>query len=165
MVVCNPLLHADCEGPYPHLLRRLLRHTEVKDPQLVRVVGLELAIDPIQRARRCLVAHGSAPDLAAPGPWQAKAAHQALDGAAGHRDAFSVQLTPDFVSTVYLKIQLPNPLNLRDQFRVSWRAGATQRGITLAGRRRYPDGAIGKTLQIGSTPWASRGMSTNDLRT
>lgn len=33
MVVCNPLLQADCEGPYPHLLRRLLRHTDADHPQ------------------------------------------------------------------------------------------------------------------------------------
>src|SRR5450830_95288 len=39
MVVCNPLLQADCEGPYPHLLRRLLRHTDVPTPDLVRSSG------------------------------------------------------------------------------------------------------------------------------
>ena len=38
MVVCNPLLQADCEGPYPHLLRRLLRHTDIGSPDLVRPV-------------------------------------------------------------------------------------------------------------------------------
>ena len=33
MVVCYLLLQADSEGPYPHLLRRLLRHTEARDPE------------------------------------------------------------------------------------------------------------------------------------
>ena len=36
MVVCNPLLQADCEGPDPHLLRHLLRHTDIGAPYLVR---------------------------------------------------------------------------------------------------------------------------------
>jgi hypothetical protein len=29
MVVCNLLLQAECEGPHPHLLRRLLQHTDI----------------------------------------------------------------------------------------------------------------------------------------
>jgi hypothetical protein len=35
MVVCHLLLQADGEGPYPHLLRRLLRHTDVTNPKLI----------------------------------------------------------------------------------------------------------------------------------
>jgi hypothetical protein len=34
MVVCNLPLQADYKGPYPHLLRRLLRHTDVGYPGL-----------------------------------------------------------------------------------------------------------------------------------
>lgn len=36
MVVCHLLLQADGEGPYPHLLRRLLRHTDIRHPDLLR---------------------------------------------------------------------------------------------------------------------------------
>jgi hypothetical protein len=50
MVVCNLLLQADCEGPYPHLLRCFLRHTEIAGPQLVWL-RLELPIAPVQWAR------------------------------------------------------------------------------------------------------------------
>ena len=55
MVVCNPLLQADCEGPYPHLLRRLLRHTDIGAPDLVGAVDGQAAqkvrIDLVLRMR------------------------------------------------------------------------------------------------------------------
>ncbi len=98
---------------------------KVGDPQLIRAVGLELAIDPIQWARGRLVADSGADDLAAPGPLQAKAAHQSLDGATGYRDAFAVQLTPDLVGAVDLQIGLPDPLDQRDHRRVALRTGTT----------------------------------------
>ena len=48
MVVCNPLLQADCEGPYPHLLRRLLRHTYVRCPDRIRGIHLKVAIQMVR---------------------------------------------------------------------------------------------------------------------
>lgn len=45
MVVCNLLLQADCEGPYPHLLHRLLRHTDIRSPDVIRA-------DDIQRTQQ-----------------------------------------------------------------------------------------------------------------
>ena len=45
MVVCYLLLQADSEGPYPHLLRRLLRHTDVsRSEQALMVAVCLLAI-------------------------------------------------------------------------------------------------------------------------
>ena len=35
MVVCHPFLQTDGEGPYPHLLRRFLRHTDIRAPDLI----------------------------------------------------------------------------------------------------------------------------------
>ncbi len=41
MVVCYLLLQADSEGPYPHLLRRLLRHTKVSNPGIGQIIPIE----------------------------------------------------------------------------------------------------------------------------
>ena len=48
MVVCHLLLQADGEGPYPHLLRRLLRHTDVTDPGLIDLPAIEPAIEQVR---------------------------------------------------------------------------------------------------------------------
>lgn len=45
MVVCYPLLQADSEGPYPHLLRRLLRHTEINKSLVRAYEHLDLAYE------------------------------------------------------------------------------------------------------------------------
>jgi hypothetical protein len=64
MVVCNPLLQADCEGPYPHLLRRLLRHTDVCAPDFIgschHTVTKQVGIDhmrPVRYRRSRLLIH------------------------------------------------------------------------------------------------------------
>src|SRR5512136_786051 len=56
MVVCNPLLQADCEGPYPHLLRRLLRHTDVGFPDPIRGIYLKFAIQKVRSDREIVLA-------------------------------------------------------------------------------------------------------------
>lgn len=55
MVVCNPLLQADCEGPDPHLLRRLLRHTDVGYPGLIGGLGLKVLLQKILGDRKRVV--------------------------------------------------------------------------------------------------------------
>ena len=52
----SPLLQADCEGPYPHLLRRLLRHTNIACPHLIDGRWLELAREQIRRHQRLATA-------------------------------------------------------------------------------------------------------------
>src|SRR4051795_12387451 len=85
--------HIDEAGPGGHV-------GEVGEPEHVRLRRAELAVDVIERARRCLVAdrrpHGLTPDYAL----QAKARHQPLDGAAGDLKAFSPQLPPDLARAV-----------------------------------------------------------------
>lgn len=49
MVVCHLLLQADGEGPYPHLSRRLLRHTDVGHPGLIGLRHGELALQVVGR--------------------------------------------------------------------------------------------------------------------
>src|ERR1700751_5331174 len=70
-------------GTYPHLSRRLLRHTEVGDPQHVRRWGMELAIDVIERAKCRLVAHRRSDRLAADDAFETHGSHQKCNRAAG----------------------------------------------------------------------------------
>jgi hypothetical protein len=56
MVVCNLLLQADCEGPYPHLLRRLRRHFDIGDPYPTRLCHIELLLQPVGYDDRSLAA-------------------------------------------------------------------------------------------------------------
>ncbi len=54
--------------------------------------------------------------MAAPNrPVQAHLAHQALHGAARHRDAFAVELLPHLAAAVDLEVRLPDPSNLDNQ--------------------------------------------------
>ena len=65
MVVCHLLLQADGEGPYPHLLRRLLRHTDARHPNGRGQVGLARARSTNQHhVAGCLheLARGQLPD-------------------------------------------------------------------------------------------------------
>ena len=62
---------------------------EVRDPELVRTIGLELPVDPVQRARCLAVGDRGAHDLAAHHTAQAQAPHQPLDRAAGNFNAFA----------------------------------------------------------------------------
>lgn len=126
MVVCHPLLQADGEGSYPHLLRRLLRHTEIGDPELIRPIRLELAMDPILRTRRGRIAEGGSHNLAAHRPPQAEATHQAFNGAARHLNPFSLQLPPDFIGAIHLEIGPPNTLDMRHQEFVTPSSGTSQ---------------------------------------
>ena len=97
--------------------------------------------------------HGLATDRAL----QAKARHQPLDGAAGNREAFSPQLPPDLPRAVDAEVLREHPLHLDLQFGVPLRTGRTLAGVDpLGDMRMVADGAIGNTLQIGSTPYTSR---------
>ena len=88
------------------------RGYNVRPPQLVGPLCLELPIDPIQRAGSACIAEGRAYDLAAPDTLQAQALHQPLDRAARYRDALSPHLLADLVGAVDPHIGLPDPLDL-----------------------------------------------------
>jgi len=105
---------------------------EVRNPQLVWPIRLEVAIDPVQRARHRAVTERGAHPLAAPHPAQAEAARQAFDGAAHDLNPFPPQLRPDLVSAIDLKVGLPDALNVRDQKRIAANSGAALRWISLS---------------------------------
>jgi hypothetical protein len=100
---------------------------------LIRPIRLELPIDPIQRARCRSVTEGGSHHLAAPHAAQTQSAHQAFDGTACHLNAFPLQLPPDLVGAIHLKVGQPDALNVRNQTCIPARPGAQQRGIALSG--------------------------------
>ena len=134
MVVCHLLLQADGEGPYPHLLRRLLRHTKIRHPQLIRAIRFELPIHPVQWTRRTAVRHRGLDRFATHGAAQPETAHQSFHRTACHRDTLALQLSPDLISAVDTQIGVPDPLDVRDQLRITPGASRLQSWISSASR-------------------------------
>ena len=102
---------------------------EVRDPELVRPLRLELPVDAIQRARRLGVADRRSHDLAAHHAAQPSSTHQSLARASSDREAFAPELAPDLVDAVDLHVGSPDTLDLRLQ-----RAGACDRQVPLHSR-------------------------------
>ena len=91
MVVCHLLLQADGEGPYPHLLRRLLRHTDICDPSLIRCCWCKLAIQQIVCQWQIMLAVRCVSEFASPLGPQAMLAHQAADAMTTDRQSLRMQ--------------------------------------------------------------------------
>jgi hypothetical protein len=88
---------------------------------------------------------------------QAHLPHQSGNGTARHINAFALQLTPDLANPVDLDVLFPDPRNIRPQNGIPLRSCRCPAGVhRQATWARYVDGAIGSTLQIGSTPWTAR---------
>lgn len=104
-----------CEaGPGRHI-------GEVRDPQPVRRRRVELAVDQIERARRCPVAHRGADGLAADRPLKTQFPHQPRHRAAGDGEAFAPQLTPHLAHAIDPEVLLEHPTHLDLQGRVTLR--------------------------------------------
>ena len=98
------------------------RHVgEVRDPERVRPRCLELPIDVVQRAWRCLVADRGSDRPAADDTLQSHGLHQALDGAAGHALAFPPQLPPNLARAIDLEVLLEHAGDLRHQAGIALR--------------------------------------------
>lgn len=95
--------------------------------------GRKLAVNVIVRIRRCRIRHGSAYNLATSDAGQALFAHEALDRAARHGNAFAFELPPDLLCAIDLHIEMPNPFNLRQQDVIALGACAAQLGLPLMG--------------------------------
>jgi len=106
---------------------------KIADPQLVRPLGLELAVDPVERARRLRIGYRCAHDLATHDTAQAGLAHQALYRAAGHRRSLTSQLAPPLVGAVDLQVRLPDPFNVDTQHVVALNTVTAQCRVTLLG--------------------------------
>src|SRR3990167_3024010 len=88
---------------------------EVRYPQLIGPIGLELSIDPVQWAWSRFVRDSGTDHLASAHAPQFQTLHEPLNGATGHRNAFTVHLMPDLVGTVNLHIGLPDLLDFGHQ--------------------------------------------------
>jgi hypothetical protein len=106
---------------------------QVADPQLVRPLGPELLVDPVQRARRLGIPVGGANDLASPDTAQTQFAHQALDRAASHQHALTSQLTPDLLDAIDLHVGPPDALYLGNQHIISTNPCAALVRLSLQG--------------------------------
>jgi hypothetical protein len=103
---------------------------EVAHPQLVRPLGAELSIDPVQRARSLGIGHRRSHALASHHPAQPQPAHQALHRAARHLDALAIELLPDLVCAVDAHVGVPHALDLGQQLRLALAPGRAARRIT-----------------------------------
>src|SRR3954471_18252392 len=92
---------------------------EVADPQRVRPQGPELPVDPVERARRGLVADRCPDRLAPDRPLQAHGPHQARDGAAGDRDPLPAELPPDLAHPIDPEVLLEHAPDLNLEPRVA----------------------------------------------
>ena len=94
---------------------------KIADPQLVRPLSLELAVDPVKRARHFRVRNRSAHDPATHDAAQAGTAHQPLDGATSHISTLTAQLPPHLFGSVDLQVGLPDALDVGAQHFIALR--------------------------------------------
>ena len=116
---------------------------EVADPQLVGPFGLELPIDPVQRARRLGVRHGGAHDLASharPAGLARRISRSTVQRATVN--AFAAQLPPDLVGSVDLHVGLPDALEpaAQDCIALGPRAAATPDRVDVPRGASSPTG-------------------------
>ena len=107
---------------------------EIADPQLVRPLRLELAVDPAEPAWRLRIGNRRAYDLAAHNAAQPGLAHQAHHGAAGHVGSLTPQLAPHLVGPVDLQVRLPDSFDVRAHHVVALSTGTAQCRVALLGR-------------------------------
>lgn len=102
------------------------RHArEVRQPQLVRAVGMELTLHTIQRTERLIAGHRCPQDLTELYALQSSPTHQSLYRASGSRDAFSLELLPDLHRPIALHVGVPYTLDFQDQCFIAQSPAAT----------------------------------------
>ena len=129
---------------------------EVRDPERIRPWRLELPVDVIQRTRRRLVADRRPHRLAADHALQAQARISRSTVQRATIEAFALQLPPDLAHAVDAEVLRRRRAESRSPVRRPAAPAPKLRGSArCAPCAWYVDGAIGNTLQIGSTPYAS----------
>jgi len=104
--------HVAEPGPGPHV-------REIRDPQTVRSLRGEVAIDEVGRPSRFLVAAGGELGPSSPSPLQAALAHEAPHPVTADLGPFPAQLVPEFASAVDPVVGLEHPGDLLVQACVS----------------------------------------------
>ena len=110
---------------------------EVGHPEAVGAIGDEASLDEVRRTILCLVGDGGASPLpSAPHAAQPQIAHEALNGAAGHRGALPIELGPDLVRPIDAAVLGVHPVDLGLQGLVTptpGADGASPRGVVGGG--------------------------------
>ena len=92
------------------------RHVrEVRDPELIRPVRREVALDQVGRTISAIVADGRLEALASPNAVAARCAHQTLDRTPGNLDALTPELLPGLVRAVDALALVVNATNFDGQ--------------------------------------------------
>ena len=89
--------------------------SEVRYPELVRPIGRELAVDPVQWSGDGHIGDRRANALAAHRPTQALQLHQPANRAARYCNSFSIHLLPDLRHAIDLHIGPPDTFDHRLQ--------------------------------------------------
>jgi hypothetical protein len=111
-----------------------------------------MAIDAVQRARRCFVRDHCANEFTPAKAVESQAPHHRLDLIARHLGSFTTHLMPDLDSEINLHIGLPDGLDLRHQSFIAFGPYAKQLGLAFAVRSR----SWGQWTQ-----WWPKGMGTH----
>ena len=102
--------------------------SKVGNPKLVWALGIELAIDQVQRAWSGGIGLRRSDLLASAGSFKSKLSHQALHGTAGNWQTFPVHLFPDFDDPVDLPVGMPDTLDITAVLGIGLAALAAQPG-------------------------------------
>lgn len=113
----------------------------------------ELAVHPVERERRRLVAHPGPHRRAADDAGKPYVAHQPDHRAAGNLDALPPQPAPHLAHALDAEVLLEHAPDLNLQLGVALGTSGQARRIGTPSHMLVQSGrAIGETLQIGSTP-------------
>jgi hypothetical protein len=130
-------------------------------PEHVRRRHPELPVHLVQRTRRLLVRDRRPVRLATDNALNPHALHQPCHRASGDIEALAAELPPDLAHAVDAPVLLEDTPDLGPQRHVPARTVRPPCRIRLPGEMivSQVDGAIGSTLQIGSTPCSPRWSS------
>ena len=106
---------------------------EIRYPEPVWTIRLEVAPYQILRTGRCAIGHRGAHALAATHPFNAQVAHQTFDRTARHANALAIHLLPDFAGSVDTKVLLPDSIDLGAQLFVLLGSLTTQLWLPTPG--------------------------------
>jgi len=138
---------------------------QVRNPQLIRPLGLEHPLGTVQRTRYQSVWRGGSHPLAPASTLQTQAFHQPLDRAACHPDTLTPHLQPDLVTAVDLPVGVPDTLDVGHEVVITLNTSTARLGMAPPGRMTpVTRRAICRTLQMGSTSKVWRFWSMKRFR-
>ena len=114
---------------------------QVRDPELVRACGVEVALHEVHRASAARIRLRRLESTSTDRPLEAHFTHQTGHRASSHVAALTAQLTPDLAHAIHVKVLLPYTTNLAAELDVAlrsrWQAAwvLLSRFLLVIGRR------------------------------